>query len=336
MKSEKEVVLSSHGDGGLLTHKLLDETFLPLFDNPWLSEKSDAAVLELAGQRLAFTTDSFVVSPLVFPGGDIGKLAACGTINDLVVSGAKPLWLSAAFILQEGFALTNLSAIVRSLSLVCRDLGIPVVAGDTKVAGRGEQSLFINTSGVGLVHPDASFKATNVRSSDLVLLTGSIGDHGAAVLSARLGIPTEESPESDCMPLCFLYDILEPFFSSIKIMRDPTRGGLATTLTEIASAAGLDILIHEDRLPVQPRVKAVAGIYGVDPLYLASEGRAVLVVKAEAATHILAALQNHPLSAQSSIIGQVQEGSGRLYLKTALGGTRPLQMLAGTPLPRIC
>lgn len=337
MNTGKELIVSSHGDGGLLTHKLLDEIFLPLLDNRWLREKGDAAVLEMGGERHAFTTDSFVVSPLFFPGGDIGKLAACGTVNDLVVSGAKPLFMSAAFIIPEGFPVEALSRVVRSLSETCRGLDLPIVTGDTKVAGSGgKNNLFINTTGVGLIHPAVSFQAAEIRPSDQVLITGSIGDHGAAVLSARLGIPPEESPESDCMPLSYLLPVLEPFFPAIRIMRDPTRGGLATTLKEISAGAGLDILIHEDRLPLQAKVRAVAGIYGVDPLYLASEGRAVLVVKDEAAARILAALREHPLSADSSIIGQVQEGSGKLYLRTGLGGTRPLQMLSGTPLPRIC
>lgn len=336
-KSTQEIIISSHGDGGLLTHQLLQEIFFPAFKNEWLEQAGDAAILGFNGLQLAMTTDSFVVSPLFFKGGDIGKLAVCGTVNDLVVSGARPLWLSAAFILPEGMEQAELKKVVRSMQETALDLKIPIVTGDTKVVDSGNrENLFINTTGIGLVHPEAQFHARNIEPSDVVIASGSVGDHGAAILAERLGFTSESSPASDCAPLIALAEKLKPYFSDIKVMRDPTRGGLATTLIELATAGGVDLLLEEKMIIVKPEVGAIAEILGVDPYYLASEGRAVLITSAAAGNDILKTLKTVPGAEDSSIIGFVRQGRGNAYLRTRLGGTRRLKMLSGTPLPRIC
>lgn len=335
--SGKDVILLSHGDGGLLTHELIRTTFFPSFKNEWLDEEGDSAVLNFGHERLAFSTDSFVVSPLFFPGGDIGKLAVCGTVNDLVVSGARPLWLSAAFIIPEGMPVKRLAEIVRSMSEISAGLKVPIVTGDTKVVGGTDpENLFINTTGIGKVCAEAKFNVKKIEPSDTVIITGSIGDHGAAILAARLGLGPEESPQSDCAPLIFLIDLLRPYFPYIKVMRDPTRGGLATSLKELASSGGVDFWLEEKSIVVKPKVKAIADILGIDPYYLASEGRAILIVENGIGEEIIKVLQKHPLGKDAGIIGYAEKGKGNLFLRTRLGGTRPLQMLAGTPLPRIC
>ncbi len=335
---EQDIIMLSHGDGGLLTHQLLQELFFPLLDNEWLKKQGDAAILELHGERLALSTDSFVVSPLFFPGGDIGKLAVCGTVNDLVVSGAKPLWLTVGFILPEGLPKEKLKAVVRSMAETARGLDLPIVAGDTKVVegGSDQDNLFIHTTGIGLICPETRFDPGNIKPSDKIMVSGSIGDHGAAIMASRLGVMPDEAPTSDCGPLTYLLEVLKPFFSSIKAMRDPTRGGLATTLIELASTAAVDFVIEEEKIYVSDKVRAITDITGIDPYYLACEGRAVIVVEDGAEKDVLAALQKHPLCGNASIIGSVRQGKGELFLHTVLGGTRLMHMLAGTPLPRIC
>ena len=336
-KTTEKVILSSHGDGGLLTHQLLQDLFFPAFKNEWLEQAGDAAILDFCGHRLAMTTDSFVVSPLFFKGGDIGKLAICGTVNDLVVSGARPLWLSAAFILPEGMAQAELNRVVRSMEDTAGSLKLPIVTGDTKVVDSGNRdNLFINTTGIGLVDPKARFDPKYIEPSDLVIASGSVGDHGAAILAERLAFTGPNTPASDCAPLIGLLEQLKPFYADIKVMRDPTRGGLATTLIELAVAAKVDLLLEEGKIPVKPEVRAVADILGVDPYYLASEGRAVLIAAEAAGDAILKTLKNIPGAEDSAIIGKVLEGSGAVFLRTQLGGTRRLRMLSGTPLPRIC
>lgn len=333
----EKVILLSHGDGGLLTHRLIQEQFLPLLQNPWLNKGGDAAVLPLLQERLAVSTDSFVVSPLFFPGGNIGKLAVCGTVNDLVVSGARPLWITAAFIISEGLPLETLSAVIQSMAETARQLELPVVAGDTKVVDTGNpDNLFINTTGIGLLPPGAALGPEFLAEGDAVVITGTIGDHGAAIMARRMDFSPGSSPASDCAPLDFLLDLVDQYGASIKMMRDPTRGGVATALKEIASDGKVDIVLEETRLPIKPAVKAVCDILGLDPLYLASEGRALMLVDQGCTEAVLEKLKKHSRSKDAAAIGTVNPGSGNLYLKTALGGTRPLQMLAGTPLPRIC
>ncbi len=333
----QDIIISSHGDGGLLTNRLLQDIFIPSFNNEWLRQEGDAAVLSLNGLQLAVTTDSFVVSPLFFNGGDIGKLAVCGTVNDLLVSGAKPLWLSAAFILPTGMEQADLKKIVKSMEKTANSLDLPIVTGDTKVVDSGTpDNLFINTTGIGLVHPEAHFHPRNIEPTDVVIVSGSVGDHGAAILAQRLQFTGDNSPVSDCAPLNKLSEKLGPFYGDIKVMRDPTRGGLATTLIELASAGNNDLILEENAIPVKPEVIAVADILGVDPYYLASEGRAVIVARASASNRIIEALKSVTGAESSSIIGFARKGEGAVYLHTLLGGTRRLKMLSGTPLPRIC
>jgi len=333
----QDIIISSHGDGGLLTHRLLQEIFYPSFNNKWLQQEGDAAVLNLNGLRLAMTTDSFVISPLFFKGGDIGKLAVCGTVNDLVVSGAKPLWLSAAFILPTGMEQIDLKKIVKSMEETANGLKVPIVTGDTKVVDSGDRdNLFINTTGIGLVQPGICFHPRNIEPNDVVIVSGSVGDHGAAILAQRLQFDGNSSPASDCAPLVELSEKMKPFYDDIKVMRDPTRGGLATTLIELAVAGRIDLVLEEEAIPVKTEVSAVADILGVDPYYLASEGRAVLIARAAAGNRILKTLRSVAGAESSSIIGVVGEGEGAVYLRTRLGGTRRLKMLSGTPLPRIC
>lgn len=332
-----QIILSSHGDGGLLTHQLLDELFLPAFSNQWLDEGTDAAMLKLNDLRMAVTTDSFVVSPLFFRGGNIGKLAICGTVNDLVVSGARPLWLTAAFILPEGMALDRLKLIVRSMEETAATLNVPIVAGDTKVINSGDpENLTINTTGIGLIDPDTAFHPKNIEPSDVVIVSGSIGDHGAAIIAERVGFKEDNIPPSDCAPLLSLFEELKCFYGSIRVMRDPTRGGLATTMVELARGGHVDIYLDEQSIPVKPGVAAISGMLGVDPYYLASEGRTIIIAPEIAGAAILAKLKTVPGAEESAIIGNVAKGAGNVYLRTRLGGTRRLKMLSGTPLPRIC
>lgn len=332
-----QIILSSHGDGGLLTHQLLDELFLPAFSNQWLDQGTDAAMLRLQDLHLAVTTDSFVVSPLFFKGGDIGKLAICGTVNDLVVSGARPLWLTAAFILPEGMDLDRLKMIVKSMEITAAALKVPIVAGDTKVINSGDpENLLINTTGIGLIDPDTSFHPKNIEPSDVVIVSGSVGDHGAAIIAERVGFKEDNIPSSDCAPLLSLLEELKAFYGSIRVMRDPTRGGLATTMVELARGGQVDIYLEEQSIPVKPKVAAVSGMLGIDPYYLASEGRMIIIASEIAGTAILDKLKTIHGAEDSAIIGFASKGKGEVYLRTRLGGTRRLKMLSGTPLPRIC
>lgn len=334
---DDDVVVLSHGDGGRLTRELVHGLFYPAFRTKAVYADGDSAILHLTDGRIAFSTDSFVVRPLFFCGGDIGKLAVYGTANDLIVCGAAPLWLSAAFIITEGLAVKTLSDVAQSMGEAAQRIGVTIVAGDTKVVeGPDPENLYINTTGIGRVAPGVSLGARRIGPGDSVLITGSIGDHGAAVLAARLGIDRDESPSSDCAPLSFLMEVLTPHLAEVKMMRDPTRGGLATCLKELALLAEVDIWLDEASVSIEPRVRAVTEILGVDPFYLPSEGRAVIVVEEGALEGVLQALRAHPQGAAAAAIGRVRRGSGNVYLKTAAGGTRPLHMLAGTPLPRIC
>jgi hydrogenase expression/formation protein HypE len=335
--NSRQIVLSSHGDGGLLTHQLLNELFMPAFSNQWLDQCTDSAMLKYRGLHLAITTDSFVVSPLFFKGGDIGKLAVCGTINDLVVSGARPLWLTAAFILPEGMDLQRLSMIAQSMKAMLSTLEVPIVTGDTKVIDSGDpENLLINTTGIGLIEPKTNFHPRNIRPSDIVIISGTIGDHGAAILAERAGFTDDNAPASDCAPLLSLFEDLKDHYRSIRVLRDPTRGGLATTMVELAEAGQVDIYLEEHSIPVKSEVAAVSGILGVDPYYLASEGRMIIIASEKSGMAILEKLKSMPGAEDSAIIGFVSQGKGNVYLRTRLGGTRRLKMLAGTPLPRIC
>jgi hydrogenase expression/formation protein HypE len=344
------VVLLAHGSGGKLAHELVESIFLRHFRSPALLPLDDSAVLALpelspspdepASPRLAFTTDSYVVSPLFFPGGDIGKLAVCGTVNDLSVAGARPLWLSAGFIVEEGLSLVDLERVVASMAATAREAGVEIVTGDTKVVERGSADrLFINTAGVGLVPAGVELGAHQVQAGDGLLISGSLGDHGMTILAQREGLRFEGPLASDCAPLNGLVAGLLAAVprGAVRWLRDPTRGGLATTLNELASK-GVGVEIREGAIPVREAVRAACELLGLDPLYVANEGKVVAVVAAGAEDAALAALRAHPLGREAACIGRVSglAHSGRVVLETVLGARRVVTMLAGEQLPRIC
>ncbi len=335
-----EVVTMAHGSGGKAMHRLIEALFLEAFDNPVLATLDDQAVLAPTGAeaRLAFTTDSFVVSPLFFPGGDIGKLAVNGTVNDLAMAGAEPLCLSAGFILEEGFPVSDLRRIVASMAEACKEAGVAVVTGDTKVVNRGKaDGVFINTAGVGLIRRPVEISSDRARPGDLVLVSGPIGDHGTTIMVARGGLEVEAELESDTAPLGSLVGAILDASADVHCLRDPTRGGVATALNEFAGRSEVAIVLEEERVPVRDSVRAACEILGMDPLYVACEGRLVAVVGPEAAEDVLAAMRRHPLGTGAAVIGQVaEEPRGRVLLRTPFGGTRVVDMLVGDPLPRIC
>jgi len=333
-----ERIILAHGGGGRLSGQIISELFLKYFDNPILNALEDASLLNIEGKRLAFTTDSFVITPPFFPGGDIGKLAVCGTVNDLTMRGAKPLYLSAAFILEEGFPISDLEKIVKSMAETCEMAGAKIVAGDTKVVGKGAvDGIFINTTGIGIVDDHINISVKNAEVGDKIILTGTLGDHGIAILSIREGISFETEIKSDCSPLNLLFEgIFEKYGEYIHVMRDPTRGGLAAVLNEIASGSGKGILIYENRIPYKEEVLNACYMLGLDPLHLANEGKAVMIVSQDKAEEILNRLKEHPLGRDASIIGEVLDADKNVYLKTSIGTTRIVDVPAGELLPRIC
>ena len=339
-----EVALLAHGSGGTLGHELMEHIFLRHLDDPVLGALEDASLISLDdGQgrmvgRPAFTTDSYVVRPLFFPGGDIGKLAVCGTINDLAMRGAKPLYLSAGFILEEGLRLTDLERIVASMADTAKRASVRVVSGDTKVVERGSaDGLFINTAGVGLVPPGVHISASGARPGDVVIVSGAVGDHGLAIMTQREGLHFDSPIESDCAPLHTLVEAMLQASSGIHVLRDPTRGGLATTLNELASRSRVGFEIEEEAIPVHDVVRAASELLGLDPLYVANEGKLVAIVEEGDAEAVLDAMRAHPYGAEAAVIGRVVgEHAGRVVLRTILGTHRLLDMLAGEQLPRIC
>jgi hydrogenase expression/formation protein HypE len=333
-----ELITLAHGAGGKAMHALVESLFLDELANPLLDELGDSAVGEAGGARLALTTDSYVVKPLFFPGGDIGELAVHGTVNDLAVAGAKPLWLSAGFVVEEGFPVADLRRIAASMARAAAAAGVAVVAGDTKVVEKGgADGLFVTTAGVGLVPPGVELGPARARPGDRVLVSGTIGDHGFAVLVARGELRLETELESDTAPVHELAAALLELGPALRWMRDPTRGGLATTLNELAHAAGLAVRLDETALPVRPEVAGAAEILGIDPLYVANEGKLVAVVAPEAADAALAALRQRPLGRDAALVGELAaEPEGLVLLDTSLGGSRIVDMLVGDPLPRIC
>lgn len=348
------VILLAHGSGGKLSHDLVEQLFLHHFTSPALLRLDDAAVLPLPGlqstitqipvgvqnRRLAFTTDSYVVSPLFFPGGDIGKLAVCGTVNDLSMSGARPLWLSAGFIIEEGLPLADLERIVASMAATAGQAEVQIVTGDTKVVDRGSADrLFINTAGVGLLRPGVEIGGDRARPGDIVLLSGTIGDHGMTIMTQREGLQFDSPLASDCAPLnglvATLLEAVPP--EATRCLRDPTRGGLATTLNELAERSKVGIEIEETAVPMSEAVRAACELLGLDPLYVANEGKLVAVVAPEAAEAALAALRAHEHGRQAAVIGRVMGmHPGRVVLRTTLGARRVVDMLTGEQLPRIC
>ena len=337
----KQIVLG-HGSGGKLTADLIDKVFLPAFRNPILDKLDDQAVLTINGARLAFTTDSFVVTPIFFPGGDIGRLAVHGTVNDLAMSGAKPLYLSAAFILEEGLPVDDLRRIVESMRTMAAEAGVQFVTGDTKVVDRGKgDQIFINTTGIGLIEPGINISADRARPGDAILLSGYLGDHGMAIMSQREGLEFEGAIESDCASLNGLVAAMlatpatEPDF--IHCLRDPTRGGAATTLNEISKRANVGMFLREQSIPVRESVKGACEVLGLDPLYVANEGKLLGIVAPEMAHAVLRQMQQHALGRDAAIIGEVvAEHPGMVLMKTQIGGTRVLDVMFGEQLPRIC
>jgi hydrogenase expression/formation protein HypE len=342
--SNDDHVLLGHGSGGRLTADLVQRLFLPAFDNPVLSALEDQAVLSLPGQAavdgacLAFTTDSFVVRPIFFPGGDIGRLAICGTVNDLAVGGAQPLYVAAAFILEEGLPLEDLRRLTKSMQQACDEAGVTLVTGDTKVVDRGKgDQVFITTSGVGVVPPGRNLSIRNARPGDQILVSGTIGDHGVAILSAREGLEFETTLKSDCAPLTALAQTLLAACPTVRLMRDPTRGGVSSALNELATASRVGVKLREERLPIRREVHAACEILGLDPLYVANEGKLLAVVTAGDADRAVAALQSHPLGREAAVIGEiVADHPGMVTLRSSIGGERMVTMLAGEQLPRIC
>ena len=331
-------IVMGHGGGGRLSVDLLRKVFLPAYGNKVLAQLEDQATLDWEGGRLAFTTDAFVVRPLFFPGGDIGKLAVNGTVNDLAVGGARPLFLSAAFILEEGLPISDLQRIAASMREACRVARVTLVTGDTKVVDQGKgDKVFIATSGIGVVPEGVSLSIRAARPGDRIVLSGTIGDHGMAILSQREGIELESALESDTAPLADLAQLALRACPSIRLMRDPTRGGLASTLNEMAQASEVGARIEEERIPLRPEVKGACEILGLDPLYVANEGKLVAVLPGADAERLVETLHEHPLGRNAAVIGEVlSDGPGIVRLKSRVGGERVVSLLAGEPLPRIC
>jgi hydrogenase expression/formation protein HypE len=335
-------VLLAHGGGGRLTHMLIERMFLAALggrENPALEMLHDGAVLDVNGARLAFSTDSFVVSPLVFPGGDIGSLAVHGTVNDLAMCGARPLALSAGFIIEEGLPMDDLWRIVQSMGAAAQAVGVPVVTGDTKVVDRGKgDGLFINTSGIGLIPPGIHVAPQRAVPGDAVLINGDIAVHGIAIMSVREGLEFETALQSDSAPLHDLVArVLGVAGAGVHVLRDPTRGGVASALNEIAAQAGIGIQLDELSLPISEEVRGACEILGFDPLYVANEGKCLVIVERAQADAVLAAMRAHPLGRHAAIIGKVvAEHPGKVFLRSRIGGTRVVDMLSGEQLPRIC
>lgn len=340
-----EKILLGHGSGGRLMHQLIREYFAPTFG---IKEFNDSAIVDISREvRVAITTDSYVVTPLFFPGGDIGSIAVNGTVNDLAVSGAIPLYLSAGFIIEEGLPLKDLEKVLYSMKVAAKIAGIKVIAGDTKVVNKGKgDSLFINTTGFGIVPSDVMFNSKNIRPNDKVIVSGTIGNHGIAVISERNGISFDPPIISDSAPLNKLvHRVLECLrkekipLSSIRIMRDPTRGGVATALKEIAEESGHSIQIQEDFLPVEPGVLGACELLGLDPLYIANEGILLSIVSPDTADFVIEIMRKDDYGKNAAIIGEVIRDKGKrgmLFLKTKIGGVRIIDMLSGEQLPRIC
>jgi len=334
----------AHGSGGKLSHELVERIFIKHLSNPILDSLEDAAAIDLTdghgrlrGQPV-FTTDSFVIQPIFFPGGDIGKLSVCGTVNDLSMQGAVPLYLSTGFILEEGLPMADLERIVASLAETARAAGVQVVAGDTKVVERGSaDKIFINTAGVGVVPAGVHIAAKRAQPGDLVLVSGAVGDHGLAIMTQREGLRFESPLRSDCAPLNDLVRVMLTECPNIHVLRDPTRGGLATTLNEIADSAQVGIAIRETAVPIHEPVRAASEILGLDPLYVANEGKLIAILPPEGAEAVLAAMRVHPLGAEAACVGEVvSDHPGRVVLETVLGTRRLLDMPVAEQLPRIC
>ena len=330
-------VLLAHGSGGRLSHDLIEKVFVPVLGNPILDKLDDSAVLEIGG-RLAFTSDSYTVNPIFFPGGDIGKLAVCGTVNDISMSGAVPLYLSLSFIIEEGLPFSELKEIVNSISLAATEAEVKIVTGDTKVVNQGSaDKLFINTAGIGIVPGGVNISASNAVPGDKIVLNGPVGDHGIAVLSQREGLKFRSPVQSDCAPLNKLVAEMLEISHNIHCLRDPTRGGLATTLNDFAQQSNVGISIVEEKIPVDKAVSAACELLGFDPLYIANEGKLVAVIDPADADEVLAEMKANQYGTGSTIIGEiVKDHPGQVVMQTRMGASRIVDMPVGELLPRIC
>ncbi|HUN90195.1 MAG TPA: hydrogenase expression/formation protein HypE [Terriglobales bacterium] len=336
--THNDQIVLGHGSGGKLSAQLIETVFLPAFSNPLLDKLDDQAVLQINGSRLAFTTDSFVVTPIFFPGGDIGRLAVNGTVNDLAMSGARPLYLAAAFILEEGLATADLRRVVESMSAAAREAGVQLVTGDTKVVNRGKgDKVFISTTGIGVIERPVNISASRAQPGDKIILSGYIGDHGMAILSQRENLEFEGTIESDCAALHGLVAAMLDVTLDIHSLRDPTRGGVATVLNEIAKQSNVGMSLNETGIPVHDTVRGACEILGLDPLYVANEGKLVAIVGAGSAESVVEKMRTHPLGRDARIIGDVvDQHPGMVLMKTEIGGTRMIDTLFGEQLPRIC
>lgn len=336
MKGER--ILLGHGAGGKLSYDLLRELFLPFLNNDLLSALDDSAIIPTGASKFAFTTDSYVVKPLFFPGGDIGRLAMCGTVNDLAMAGARPLGLSASFILEEGFSIEELKKVLSSMKEAAEEAGVMVVAGDTKVVEHGAaEGLYITTTGIGVIPEGVDIRSSQARSGDVVIINGPIGDHEVAILIARGEFSLEGGVSSDCAPLNLLVEAMLDVCHDIHVLRDPTRGGLATVLWEIANASGVGVMVEEEKVPIREEVRVVCDLLGFDPYYLANEGKLVAFASEEEAEGLLRIMETHRLGKEVAVIGRVtEENPGRVLLRTKIGGHRVLEPLSGEQFPRIC
>lgn len=333
------LILLGHGSGGRLSHQLLDELIIPSLSGIPPAGQNDAAVMDFPQGRLAYTTDSFVVDPIFFPGGDIGKLSVHGTVNDLAMMGARPLWLSSALIIEEGFGKDDLGRILESMRQAADEAGVRIVTGDTKVVPRGKaDKIFISTSGIGVIEHDIAIHGANARPGDRIIINGTVGDHGIAVMAGREGLNVGSDIRSDSAALNGLVaEIIAEAGDRLHCLRDPTRGGVATTIKEIAQQSAVAVTLHEEALPVNPAVRGVCSILGLDPLFVANEGKLLAFVAPDAAPLVLERMRRHPLGREAAIIGEVDEApAGRVRMETGIGGMRAVEMLAGEQLPRIC
>ncbi len=333
-----EQIMLAHGSGGTLMRELIDEVFVREFDEDYLKRLDDAASLPVTGSRIAMSTDTYVVHPVFFPGGDIGRLAICGTVNDVATSGATPLYLSVGFVLEEGFPIADLRRILESMRDACREAGVHIVTGDTKVVEKGHgDGIFINTAGVGVLADGVDLSGSNVKPGDKVLLSGTLGDHGIAIISTREGLEFETSIESDAAPLNAMIANVLAAAPDARCFRDPTRGGLASTLNEIADASRVSITVEETSVPVKDQVRGASEMLGYDVFQVANEGKMVAIVPAEQAEAALAAMKSSPYGEEAAVIGEAAEVSpGKVYVHTGFGATRIMDMLVGEQLPRIC
>jgi hydrogenase expression/formation protein HypE len=331
-------VLLAHGGGGKLSHQIIQEVFLSQFKNDLLNPLHDGAIFTLGGTRCAFSTDSYVINPIFFPGGNIGTLAVNGTVNDLAMCGSHPMYLSSSFIIEEGLPMEDLWRVVLSMKKAAETAGVQLVTGDTKVVDRGKgDKLFINTSGIGIIPDRVQIYPKQAKPSDKIILSGSIAEHGIAIMSVREGLEFETQIESDCAPLNGLVEVMLAASKDIHVLRDPTRGGVASVLNEIAESAQIGISIKEELIPVSEQVRGACEILGFDPLYVANEGKLLAFVSAEAADNVIKAMRAHPLGKNAIIIGEViADHRGTVVMKTRIGGSRVVDMLSGEQLPRIC